>query len=172
MANKGTTATICYTQEYSFSYWSFTYPVASCGNRRGRYRQRNIPNHANLTLPAYSSYWTKGILEELPLPRKQVALILKARAYRDAISGPRRSILISSPKYDHSPQPCVSQRGYNIEFSCAAESLGPDSFMEQSSSFRTECEASAATTCYTQEYSFSYWSFTYPAASCGNRRGR
>ena len=61
---KASAATICYTQDYSFSYWSFTYPAASCGNRRGRYRQRNIPNHTNLALPAYSSYGTKGILVE------------------------------------------------------------------------------------------------------------
>jgi len=99
-------------------------------------------------------------------------MILKARAYRDAIPGPRRSILILNPKHDHSPQSCISQRGYNIEFSCAAESLDPDGSMEQSSVFRTEPKASAATNCYTQEYSSSYWSFTYPAASCGNRRGR
>jgi len=103
---------------------------------------------------------------------KQIALILKARAYRYAIPGPRRSILIFNPKHDHSPQSCISQKGYNIEFSCAAESLGPDGSMEQSSVFRTECKASAATNCYTQEYSFSYRSFTYPVASCGNRRGR
>jgi hypothetical protein len=37
--------------------------------------------------------------------------------------------------------------GPNIEFSCAAESLGPDGSMEQSSAFRTEAKASAATTC-------------------------
>ena len=94
----GSAATICCTQEYSFSYWSFTYPAASCGNRRGRYRQRNIPNHTNLALPAYSSYWSKGILVERPFPMKQNALILKARAYRYAIPGPRRSILKFSPR--------------------------------------------------------------------------
>ena len=37
---------------------------------------------------------------------------------------------------------------HNIEFSCAAESLGPDGSMEQSSVFRTESKASAATICY------------------------
>jgi hypothetical protein len=35
----------------------------------------------------------------------------------------------------------------NIEFSCAAESLGPDGFVEQSSVSRTEPKASAATIC-------------------------
>jgi len=48
-------------------------------------------------------------------------MILKARAYRDAIPGPRRSILILNPKHDHSPQSCISQRGYNIELSCPAD---------------------------------------------------
>ena len=62
--SKASAATICYTHDYSFSYWSFTYPAASCCNRRGRYRQRNIPNHTNSSLPAYSSYWTKAILVE------------------------------------------------------------------------------------------------------------
>jgi len=118
---KASAATTCCTQDYSFSYWSFTYPAASCGNRRGRYRQRKIPNHTNLALPAYSSYWSKGILVKRPFPMKQNALILKARAYRYAIPGPRRSILIYNPQYDHSPQSCISQKGYNIEFSCAAD---------------------------------------------------
>jgi hypothetical protein len=118
--SKASAATICYTQDYSFSYWSFTYPAASCGNRRGRYRQTNIPNHTNLALPAYSSCRTKGILVERPFPMKQIALILKARAYRYAIPGPRRSILIFNPKHDHSPQSCISQKGYSIELSCPA----------------------------------------------------
>jgi len=52
---------------------------------------------------------------------KQIALILKARAYRYAIPGPRRSILIFNPKHDHSPQSCISQRGYNIELSRPAD---------------------------------------------------
>jgi len=51
----------------------------------------------------------------------QIALILKARAYRYAIPGPRRSIVIFNPKHDHSPQSYISQKGYNIELSCAAD---------------------------------------------------
>jgi hypothetical protein len=38
--------------------------------------------------------------------------------------------------------------GPNIEFSCAAESLGRDGSVEQSSVSKTESKASAATICY------------------------